>query len=391
MNKYLLIFTLPLFSMACADQTTPDAQEETPANLVLNDSLVHLTHHQVAQGNITYGHFSEEEISETLTVSGSLVIHPENMAHVTAFAEGIIEYIAPVLNEKVHKGQTLVRMRKPDLLDIQEHYLNLKNKLPFLQSEYERYKMLKENNATAAKNFEKAESEYRAASEDLKVLTAKLKQYGIETASLNGDNLQTSIALAAPISGTVVSIQTSLGASVQPGDVLMEIANLDRLHADLWVYEKDLPKVKVGQSVQLGFPALPGQKFQGSIYSIDKKMDEEKRAVKAHASFPNAADGSFVEGAFVQGEILLSQRATSLALPETAVAREGEGYFIFYKQNEDENGISFVKVPVNVVASRQGTVAIRLLENVPPNAQVVVGGAYYIYAQSSMAGMEQEH
>lgn len=390
MNKYILIFTLPFVLLACAGESDPHTHDEEHEMHAQNDTLVHLTHAQVAQGNIGFGQFTMEEISDQLTTSGSLVIHPENMARVTAFTEGIVEYIAPVLNKKVSQGQTLVRIRMPDLLDLQEKYLSQKNQLPFLQSEYDRYKLLKEQNATAVKNFEKAEAEYNAASANLKVLSAKLKQYGIDTKALSSENLQINIDLKAPISGTVTAIQTSLGASVQPGDVLMDIANLTSLHADLWVYEKDLPMVEVGQPVQLSFPSVSGQKMQGSIYSIDRKLDREKRAVRAHVRFRNT-DNSFVDGAFIQGEIQLGESATSPALPESAVAREGEEDFVFFKQKEDAEGISFVKVPVKVIAARKGKAAMKLLENIPDGVQIVVRGAYYISAQSSMAGMEHEH
>ncbi|RME00390.1 MAG: hypothetical protein D6816_13770, partial [Bacteroidetes bacterium] len=152
MNKYILIFTLPFVMLACAGETNEHTHEEEHPMQAAGDSLVYLTHAQVGQGNIGFGQFTVEEISDLLTANGSLVIHPENMAQVTAFTDGIVEYIAPVLNKNVSKGQSLVRIRKPDLLDMQEQYLSLKSQLPFLQSEFERYKLLKEKNATAVKN-----------------------------------------------------------------------------------------------------------------------------------------------------------------------------------------------------------------------------------------------
>ena len=391
MNKYILIFTLPFLLPACAGESDQHSHEEDHSVHSENDSLVHLTHAQVGQGNIGFGAFTIEEIADQLTANGSLVIHPENMAQVTAFTDGIVEYIAPVLNNRVRKGQILVRIRKPDLLDMQEQFLALKNRLPFLQSEYNRYKLLKEKNATAVKNFEKAEAEFNAASANLKVLSAKLQQYGIDAQSLSPDNLSSGIALKAPVSGTVTGIETSLGTSVQPGDVLMDIADLTSLHADLWIYEKDLPRIKPGQQVQLSFPSAPGQKVKGRIYSIDRRLDEEKRAVRAHVSFKRNAAANFIEGAFIQGDILLGESTTSPALPEAAVAREGEEDFIFYKLKEDVEGMSFVKVPVKVIATKNGKTAVELLEKIPEGARVVVRGAYYISAQSSMAGMEHEH
>lgn len=391
MNKYSLFFILPIFMLACTNEPAPHAHEENSEEHHDNDSLVHLTHAQVGLGNIGFGQFTLAEISEQLTANGSLVIHPENRAQVTAYTDGIVTYIAPVLNKTVSKGQSLVRLHKPGLLDMQQQYLSLKNQLPFLRSEYERYQFLKENNATASKNFEKAEAEFKAASANLKVLSAKLEQYGIDAAALSPDKLISSLDLKAPINGTVTSIGTSLGTSAQPGDVLMDIANMATLHADLWIYEKDLPKVKMGQQVQLSFPSVPGQKLQGRIYSLDHQLDMKKRAVRAHVKIHSENAGNLFEGAFIQAEILVGGGTTSPALPEDAIAREGNENFIFYKQGEAASGMAFVKVPVKVIATKNGQTAVTLLKSIPEGAPIVVRGAYYISAHSSVAGLEHEH
>lgn len=49
--------------------------------------------------------------------------------------------------------------------------------MAFLKNEYDRYKALKEADATASKNYQKAETDLWAAETSAAVLAAKLQQY----------------------------------------------------------------------------------------------------------------------------------------------------------------------------------------------------------------------
>lgn len=391
MKRYIPLIAILIAAIAC-NRTADDhahAHEEMPAGLP-NDTTVVLSTTQVQIGNISFGAFEKMDIAPTLSASGTLVVHPEHMAILSAFTDGTVEYLAPVLNQRVQRGQTLARLRKPDLLDLQEQYLTLQQQLPYLQAEYERYKLLSEQSASARKLFEKATADYNTAKTNIDVLAAKLRSYGIDPAQLGTDNLQTTIDLRAPIAGMVTHIHTSPGASVQPGDALMEIQNLDELHADLWIYEKDLQLVKTGQKVSLQLPSLNHKPLQGRIYSLDKTLDPERKALRAHVELLTKPDAA-VNGMFVQGAISSDQPRLADVLPEGAVAREGDIDVIFYKKEERADEVVFVRVPIRVLARFDGKVAVELRSPIPAGVAVVTNGAYYISATTSMAGAEHEH
>ena len=62
--------------------------------------------------------------------------------------------------------------------------------------------------------------------------------------------------ITAPISGTVVTRSVYAGQYVKEGDRLFEIADFSTMWLQLNIYERDLPWVRTGQSVEVTAPAV---------------------------------------------------------------------------------------------------------------------------------------
>lgn len=387
---FLFLFSLTLW--ACGNNETAETAQASaePHAGAAEDGNIHLSAGQLEQAGLEYGSFSPKNLSEELRVNAELVVHTEHTADVTAFSDGIISGLNTTLNASVRKGQVLATVRKPDLLDMQQQFLENKDQLVFLQAEFDRYKLLKDADATALKNFQKADADLRAAKTTGQVLAAKLRQYQIDPEKLTAANLSTQLSLVAPVSGVVTAIHTNVGAAVQPGTPVCEVTDLSQLHADLWVFEKDILKVKNGQRVRLAFPADPSKTYPAVIYSIDKVLNPEKRAVRVHTRLEgNPADQvNFVNGAYLEALIATADAGTTNALPEAAVVREGDEDFIFILEKEGAEGGFFKKIKVEKGGTEDGFVAVQPVEPLSEGAKIVLKGAYYVSAQG--AGIEVE-
>ncbi|MBI1226459.1 MAG: efflux RND transporter periplasmic adaptor subunit [Bacteroidetes bacterium] len=395
-NTFLFLLLLGMF-WSCGDSnhSHEDGADHnhdhtyTPPQAV--DGLAMLSPEQVKLANISYTSFTKKNISETLSVNAELVVHTEHTADVTAFSDGILSSLRTTLNASVRKGQILATVRKPDLLDMQQQFLENKDQLQFLQAEFDRYKSLKDADATASKNFLKAEADLRAAKTTGQLLAAKLRQYQINPDKLTAANLSTELVLTSPVNGLVTSIETNVGAAVQPGTIVCEVTDLSQLHADLWVFEKDISKVKTGQRVQLAFPANPSKTYPAVIYSMDKVLDPDKRAVRAHARLEGSVAGqaNFVDGGYLEAKIATSGLGEGNALPEAAVVQEGEEYFIFTLEKESAEGSFFKKIKVEKGGEADGYVAVSPKDALPEGAKIVLKGAYYVSAQGAGVAAEE--
>ncbi len=380
-----------LINTGCGNNQTAEAPQsavQEPAPAAKN--TFHLSAEQVKTAGIGWSAIGQRAAAQALAVNGELMVHNEHIATVSAFSDGLVTSLRTGLNKTVQKGEVLAVIRKPDLVDMQQDYLETRDRLVFLDVEYERYKALRDDNATALKNFQKADADRREANTRLQLLAAKLALYHIDAARLSPDNIRTEIALTAPFSGVVTRTFVTSGSAVQMSAPVCEIIDLSQMHADVFVFEKDLPLVRNGQQVLLDLPgAAP---LSATIFSIDPAVDPEKKAVRVHARFNAKPAGlALVNGAFVQGRILYSASETlQPALPAEAVVQEEDGTAIFLFDKEEAGKVFFKKIKVTTQPAKDGYLVLLPAQPLPEGAQAVTRGAYYVAAQSRVEEFAEE-
>jgi multidrug efflux pump subunit AcrA (membrane-fusion protein) len=106
--------------------------------------------------------------------------------------------------------------------------------------------------AAAMRDGETAEAQIAAAQSQKCTAQIQLLEQTIAKATL-----------VAPITGRVVSedLKRRIGAPVQTGDILFEIARIENLRAELYVPEESISYVKVGQKGQLATVGRPDQRI----------------------------------------------------------------------------------------------------------------------------------
>ncbi|OYV04842.1 MAG: hypothetical protein CFE26_14755, partial [Verrucomicrobiales bacterium VVV1] len=136
------------------------------------------------------------------------------------------------------------------------------------------------------------EREYRQLSGDLKIQTGlRLRQMGLSQQQIQAVDQKSSETLTSeilsPISGTVVGQNVYEGQTVATGDKLFEIADFSQMWFVFRAYEQDLPWVKLGETVLITTPSLPGRTFEGKIAFIDPNFDETTRSTNVRVILPN--------------------------------------------------------------------------------------------------------
>lgn len=382
-----ILFSAAVLFAACSgkEQPAPETVVEKPK---LEAGTVYLTKAQIMQAGIQTGTYDRRQLTAELPVNGEMLLNKENTALVSVVTDGVLTNLKVRINQSVRKGEILATLFKPNLVDLQQQFLENRDKLQYAQTEYDRYRNLRDADATAGKNLSKAEAELRAARTLDQVLGAKLRQHQIDPATLQSDKLHTEILLRAPISGTVTQVMAGTGTAMGAGSALCEISDFSQLHPVLYVFEKDLSKVKNGQKVNVHFPSEPGVSHPARIYDVERTLDPMRKSVRVHARFERQPPEHAVAGAFLDARLLLGGNAESNALPSAAVIREQDAYYIFILEKEDAEGAVFRKVSVHTGGTDSSHVAVSTTEELAKDARIVVKGAYYVSAQG--AGIEVE-
>ncbi|MER8587606.1 efflux RND transporter periplasmic adaptor subunit [Mesorhizobium sp. M1338] len=133
--------------------------------------------------------------------------------------------------------------------------------------------------------------------------------------------------LAAPFGGTVGIPKIDIGQYLAPGTAVVTLQDLDTMRVDFSVPEQQLPLLKIGQTVRLGFGG-EDRPFAGAIRGIDPKIDSSSRLVNIRAEVANP-DGKLTPGQFVQVRVELPEEQNVLTLPQTALTTSLYGDYIF--------------------------------------------------------------
>jgi len=234
-----------------------------PAAATVDPDRVTLNAAQAAVTGVATSEVKQGTLTRTLRVSG--VINDDDTRHriLAARVPGRIETLqVNYVGAEVAAGAPLATVFSPEMLTAQRQYV-------------ERLKA----GEVASPRAERAAARERLlelglTEEEIRILDRTLKP----TAMVN---------IRAPLSGTVVSRAVYEGQYVKTNDPLFEIGDFSRMWFVFDAYEPDLAWLRLGQTVEVSVPSLPGQALTAPISFIDPNLDEQTRTARVRVILEN--------------------------------------------------------------------------------------------------------
>lgn len=365
------------------------------------------SHEEAAEEHADEVHFSEQQFeslgmrTDTLPMrnirfyveaNGYLEVPPQNEAAVTAMIGANVISINVIEGDKVMKGQALAYLSHPDLIKLQTDYINSWHQLQYLEQEYQRQKNLYGEKIGSGKVFQKTQADYQSMKGMTKGYESQLELMGLNLERVRQSDLYEQVPVSSPIDGHIRIINVKMGQYVQPQTNMFEIVDISHIHADFMVFEKDMNKVKEGQTVKFSIESLPGKELEATIFSVGKAFDQDPKAIHLHAEIQNK-ERALIQGMYIRGRILTDD-VQSYALPEAGVVKEGDKYFIFTADMGNDNGrTEWVFEPVEVIIGTRDNdwVEIKLLEPWENEAKVAWNNAYYLLAEMKKGETGHDH
>ena len=268
--SYFIIASCCMALISCGKtKKAEEHHEELPTD------IVELNEEQIKTADVKLGSMEIRSIGTTLKVNGEIASLPQNMAAVSSPMGGRIVKVELIPGSAVRKGQTLALVENTEFVDIQQNYLEAKSKIEYMSADYHRQKALYHSSATSSKNLQLTTSEYKALRTQIKALEQKLLIIGINPHRLNNNNITRTVAVKAPISGYINTVNASIGKTVEPSDVLFDIVNLNNLFIKLTIFEKDIAKVSKGQQIRF-FINDESEAHNAIVYQTAKCIDADK-------------------------------------------------------------------------------------------------------------------
>lgn len=377
-----LMLSLSLTSCDGVEEKLTETQETTSQA----SNKVELTVEQFANAGIELEELSQMNVSKTIKVNGMIDVPPQNLVSISIPLGGVIKNTEMLQGLKVRKGQVLAVIENPDFIQLQQDYLDTQSKLEYAQAEYERQAEMQKEKVTSEKLVQQSTADYKSLQVKLKALEQKLKLVGFDIEKVKKGEITNQVAVIAPISGYVITVNVNIGKYVSPAEVLFEIVNNEHLHAELNVFEKDVLDLKVGQKVLIML-GNETHEHEGEIYLINHKINPD-RTVSVHVHFDDKGE-DMMPKTFLKGIIEIDKQKV-WALPEQAfVLSEGKEYiFVYLGKNEGKEIFEIVEVRKGV--SEKGFAEIILPEQIDlKGKKIATKGSFHLLAKMKNIGEEE--
>ena len=198
------------------------------------------------------------------------------------------------------------------------------------------------------------------------------------SSSLARYQLQTMIA------GVVLERHVTLGDAVGSETQAFVVADLRDVWADLSLFQRDLARVRIGQTVRVSAKSFAeGERTtDGKISYIAPIVDDATRTAVARTVLPNPS-GSWRPGMFVAARVLDPQNAP-VVVPEAAI-QTVEGRAAVFVAKEEELEVR------PVVLGRRGETQSEVVSGLEAGERFAATGTFLLKAELGKGAAEHEH
>ncbi len=377
MHRFIYPLSLLLvLATAAACRNAGDTPDEKS---VTADQGIHLSHEQFEHNGMLLGSLEERTFPATIHANGTIDVPPENRSVVSAIMGGYVKNAPLLIGDFVIKGQVLLTIVNTEFITLQQNYMEVKQQLAYLQSEYERQKTMVAENITSHKSFLKSESEYKTTLARFNGLRKQLAMLHISPEDVENGNITSTVTLYAPISGSITDINVNKGTYVSPASPILEIIDNDHIHIELSVFEKDVLKLKKGQKILFRIPEASTETYEGEVHLIGTSINEN-RTITVHGHPEKGQNRSFMTGMFVEASVVVDTVAAK-ALPSEAIVSIGDISYVLVLDTENGNNRSFTQTMVQVAETFDGYTVISNAEEFKPTDRFLVKGAFNLIAE----------
>ena len=341
-----------------ADETE---HEELPKRVRLDPGVVQDAHIETAP-------VVRAVLASTLDLPGEVASDPDKTARVSALIPGRIEAVRFKEGQTVSKGDVLVLLLVPELGRAKAAYASTTAKATAARTNAERLRALADKRLAANQEVLTAIAEADALEAEAQAAREQLVALGAASRGALGSTL----ALRAPVSGTVVTRDAVVGQSVAAEQMLATIADLSEVWFLGSVFEKNLALIRLGSPAEIQLNAYPDVRFSGTVEYLSRQIDPVARTVTARIRLTNRDDllrlGLFGVARVASGQE--SKKAPSLVVPRTAVTEIAQRSTVFVRQPDGDFDLH------EVVLGETGLSKVEVLNGLREGEHVVVNGVF---------------
>jgi cobalt-zinc-cadmium efflux system membrane fusion protein len=371
MKTKIIAYGLLLSLVFACSSKTKETESETATVI---EKVVALTPAQLKNVGLEVALPESRTLSATLKVNGKIDVPPQNLVSISMQMGGYLKNTELLPGMFVKKNAVIATMEDQQYIQLQQEYLITLAQLNYAEKEYQRQKDLNQSQASSDKVFQQAEASFKNLKITKNALAEKLRLIYINPNSLSENTISKSVKIISPIDGYVSRVNVNIGKYVSPTDVLFELINPDDIHLNLKVFEKDITKLYIGQTLYAYSNSNPDEKHECKIILISQDISDNEHSAEVHCHFEQY-DKKLLPGMYMNADIEL-KNAAQLSIQKEAVVTFEEKEYVFIKKGNNQYEMTevFLGIAENNFIALTNTEVLK-------DKEIVIKGAYTLLMQ----------
>ncbi len=251
----------------------------------------------------------------------------------------------------VSRGQVLIRLQS----EAQETELaRVRSQLANARLEFDRQTNLFNQQLISVEEFNEA--------------TYQLEQ--LELALKDAERELSYTQVRAPIGGTITQRLVNVGDYVTINQHLFDIIDFDSIVARIYVPEKELGKLRVGQRARVFAEAAEAEIHTGMVDRIAPRVDPRSGTVKVTVAIPPSQ--GLLPGMYVTVELITDIHEDAVLVPKKALVYDADQLFVFRLGDDD----SVERLLIRAVLEDR--------DNIEPQGVLAAGDRIVVAGQASL-------
>jgi len=383
----LIVIAVSLALSSCSKtkpEEPPDREKKADSGLITMEAAAQQhVGMKIAPANVT-------QLTEYLPVTGTVQPVDSRVSQVRSLARGRLLDVRVKVGDRVRAGQELARIDNLEageltaqLSSARAELQRFKIQLAAQSKQVDRNQRLSEIGAAPLKDYEQSRAEYQALEESVRSqegvvagITARLRRFG----KSDPDPASAVVsAITAPFGGIITKAVTAPGEVVESSTELFTVADISHVWVQAEVYEKDLGRLRVGQSAIIHVDTYPGGAFAGTVTYISDALDPQTRTAKVRCEVANA-DFRLKLDMFATVQLPTTFSRQAIAVPVGALQQLETRIVVFVQRGIAQFEAREIK-PGKTVSGQ-----VEVLAGLSEGEPVVVVGAFHL--KSIIAGKD---
>jgi HlyD family secretion protein len=270
---------------------------------------------------------------------------------------------------------------REEVLTLESQIVKARTDSDTAQRNLDALRRLREQNAASPGEVKNAEDQLKRANADLNLLLQRQKnRYSkpeitrveaqkseAQAAFLAADDLLSQLNLRAPFDGIVYSLPVLPGAYLNPGDLVLQEADLSKVRVRAFVDEPDVGRLAPGEPIEVTWDAMPERTWKGAVSVIPAVIKlHGTRNVGETTCVVDNSDFKLLPNINVGVTIVTAEHRDVLTVPREAIRLDDSKPYIYQIVN-NELQRRYVQTSISNLTQ------VEITAGLPENALIALG------------------